>query len=132
MNRRKTKETGLVDEDGNPIELSDVEKEGDGGVGDEGLVAARVEEPTAEVKAEVTDTTPTSETPKGKRATKAKGEKVSDIQVEEVKPEVEEAVVNDDLPPAIAVEQVQADADALVKPAPKKRGRKSKDVVATA
>jgi hypothetical protein len=31
---RKTKPTGGVDSDGEPVELEDVEKEGDGGIGD--------------------------------------------------------------------------------------------------
>jgi hypothetical protein len=33
MGSRKTKNTGIVDDDGSPIELEDVEKEGDGGLG---------------------------------------------------------------------------------------------------
>ena len=33
---RKVKETGEVDSEGEPVQLSDIEKEGDGGVGDEG------------------------------------------------------------------------------------------------
>ncbi len=38
---RKVKETGDVDSDGNSVELSDVEKEGDGEVGDESLTELR-------------------------------------------------------------------------------------------
>lgn len=36
------KETGDVDSDGNPVDLEDFEKEGDGGVGDEGLEETRL------------------------------------------------------------------------------------------
>ncbi|OWZ61878.1 UV damage endonuclease UvdE [Cryptococcus neoformans] len=35
--KKKTKETGDVDSQGEPVHLSDIEKEGDGGVGDEGV-----------------------------------------------------------------------------------------------
>lgn len=52
---RKTKETGMVDEDGNPVELDDVEKEGDGGVGDEAIKDNRIEEPSEEVRAEASE-----------------------------------------------------------------------------
>lgn len=37
MTNRKTKETGDVDSQGEPVHLSDIEKEGDGGLGDEGV-----------------------------------------------------------------------------------------------
>lgn len=38
MTNRKTKETGDVDSEGEPVHMSDNEKEGDGGrVGDEGV-----------------------------------------------------------------------------------------------
>ena len=50
---RKTKDTGDVDEDGNPIQLEDVEKEGDGEVGDEAVSIPRLQEMDEDVKAEV-------------------------------------------------------------------------------
>ncbi|GFZ49638.1 UV-damage endonuclease [Saitozyma sp. JCM 24511] len=53
--KKKTKETGMVDEDGNPVELDDVEKEGDGEIGDEAIKENRVEEPSEEVKAEASE-----------------------------------------------------------------------------
>lgn len=37
MTNRKTKETGDVDSQGEPVHLPDIEKEGDGGLGDEGV-----------------------------------------------------------------------------------------------
>jgi hypothetical protein len=45
----------LVDEDGNPVVLDDVEKEGDGELGDEGdaVRGERIEEPSEAVKDEV-------------------------------------------------------------------------------
>ena len=43
--RRKVKETGEVDSDGEMVKLEDVEKEGDGGLGDEGSVGAREASP---------------------------------------------------------------------------------------
>jgi hypothetical protein len=52
---RKTKETGMVDEDGNSVELDDVEKEGDGEIGDEAIKENRIEEPRAAVKAEASE-----------------------------------------------------------------------------
>lgn len=62
---RKTKETGEVDSDGEPVKLEDVEKEGDGGVGDEGDVSLR------EVK--VKEEKPKAK-PRAKRGKKAEGE----------------------------------------------------------
>lgn len=128
--RRKTKETGMVDEDGNPIELSDVEKEGDGGVGDEGLVGAREQKPPAEVKAEVKDGATTA--PKRKRGP-AKGKQAptqpnGDVPraQPEVKPEVEEMAINEGMEPVKAAQTVEATPAAP----PKKRGRKSKDAAA--
>lgn len=50
---RKSKDTGEVDEDGNPIKLEDVEKEGDGEIGDEGMSDTRIEEADEDVKAEL-------------------------------------------------------------------------------
>lgn len=44
-----------MDEDGNPIELDDVEKEGDGGVGDEAVLEPRLVKVDEEVKEEVVD-----------------------------------------------------------------------------
>lgn len=114
----------MVDEDGSPIELSDVEKEGDGGVGDEGLLAGREGEPPLDVKAQVHEAEGASAvqgsgTAKRKRA--AKGTEA------EVKPKGEETIVNDDLTPAEAVQQVKELDGPTAKSAPKKRGRKSTD-----
>ena len=123
---RKVKETGEVDEDGNPIQLSDVEKEGDGGVGDEGLVEARIQSPKEEIKEELKELP----TPKRKRATKPKGNaaKVEEdpmaAEAVDVKPEVEEQAVNGstDLPE-------QPEPAVSGKAPPKKRARKSKDAI---
>lgn len=45
----------MVDEDGDPVELDDVEKEGDGEIGDEAIKENRIEEPSAAVKAEASE-----------------------------------------------------------------------------
>jgi len=112
---RKVKETGEVDEDGNPIQLSDVEKEGDGGIGDEGTLEGRIQSPKQEIKEELKEIS----TPKRKRAVKPKGkaEPVNDETVD-FKPEVGEAVneVAD-----------QAEPEVKAKAPPKKRAKKSKD-----
>ncbi|KAK8849695.1 UV damage endonuclease UvdE [Kwoniella newhampshirensis] len=39
--KKKTKETGEVDSDGEPINLSDIEKEGDGDIGDESVIKGK-------------------------------------------------------------------------------------------
>lgn len=46
LTSRKVKETGDVDSEGEPVQLSDIEKEGDGGIGDEGSVSMREVKPT--------------------------------------------------------------------------------------
>lgn len=118
---RKVKETGEVDEDGNPIQLSDVEKEGDGGIGDEGTLEGRVQSPKEEIKEELKELV----MPKKKRATKPKAQAV---KVEEqdpteatvdVKPDVGEEV------PSAAI--VEVEPKIKVKAPPKKRAKKSKD-----
>jgi hypothetical protein len=53
LTSRKTKDTGEVDEDGNPIKLEDVEKEGDGEIGDEAVSTPRVQDVDEDLKAEV-------------------------------------------------------------------------------
>lgn len=53
LTSRKTKDTGEVDEDGNPIKLEDVEKEGDGEIGDEAVSTPRLQDVDEDVKAEV-------------------------------------------------------------------------------
>jgi len=117
---RKVKETGEVDEDGNPIQLSDVEKEGDGGIGDEGTLEGRIQSPKQGIKEELKEIS----TPKRKRAVKPKGKaaKVEEDPVNgetvDVKPEVGEAVDG---------EADQAEPAVKVKAPPKKRARKSKD-----
>ena len=118
---RKVKETGEVDEDGNPIQLSDVEKEGDGGIGDEGTLEGRIQLPKQEIKEELKDLP----TPKRKRATKpkskaAKAEEESAIaETVDVKPEVGAAAVDEaaDL----------AEPAIKAKTPPKKRAKKTKD-----
>ena len=118
---RKVKETGEVDEDGNPIQLSDVEKEGDGGIGDEGTLEGRIQSPKQEIKEELKELP----TPTRKRATKPKGkaakaEEGSAIaETVDVKPEVG----------AAAVDEAAEQAEPLVKakPPPKKRAKKTKD-----
>jgi hypothetical protein len=114
---RKVKETGEVDEDGNPIQLSDIEKEGDGGIGDEGTLEGRIQSPKQEIKEELKELS----TPKRKRVTKPKGKPVKAedesavAETVDVTPEVGE-VVND-----------QAEPGVKAKAPPKKRAKKSKD-----
>lgn len=113
-----------MDEDGNPIQLSDVEKEGDGGVGDEGLVGNRVQEPDAEVKAEVKDAS--TPTPKRKRApakskAKVKVEPEREVALEE-KPVVDEAESNKENEP---VKDEEAQPAVKAKAPPKKRAKKA-------
>lgn len=60
---RKTKETGDVDSLGEPVQLSDIEKEGDGGGGDEGVkkgeeVAEAVDDAGMEIDGEATKEMP--------------------------------------------------------------------------
>ena len=60
-----------MDEDGEPVKLEDVEKEGDGGVGDEGLVELREVE---SVEKEEAKSPRTSRPKRGKReAVKVEG-----------------------------------------------------------
>jgi UV DNA damage endonuclease len=114
---RKVKETGEVDEDGNPIQLSDVEKEGDGGVGDEGTVEGRIQSPKQEVKEELKEIS----TPKRKRATKPKG-KPETPKAEPVVPEVA------DIKPDVGEDAIsQAQPEVKGKAPPKKRAKKSQD-----
>jgi len=118
---RKVKETGEVDEDGNPIQLSDVEKEGDGGIGDEGTLEGRIQSPKQEIKEELKEIS----TPKRKRAVKPKGKAAKvegepvDGETVDVKPEVGEDAING---PADKVEPA-----VKAKAPPKKRAKKSKD-----
>lgn len=129
---RKVKETGEVDEDGNPIQLSDVEKEGDGGLGDEGLEdGGRVQEPSAEVKAEVAEAT-TTPTPKRKRAPakpKANGAaKVDTDAVSDEKPALDEgAAVNGVEPDQVELAKVEVEdpTPTKAKAPPKKRAKKA-------
>ena len=73
--KKKVKETGDVDSDGEPVKLEDVEKEGDGGIGDEGSVGAREASPKPK---------------RGRAAKTAKSYNEEDgAGVEEVKEEVE-------------------------------------------
>jgi hypothetical protein len=124
LTSRKTKETGEVDEDGNPILLSDVEKEGDAELGDEATLEGRVQSPKQEIKEELQEIE--AETPKRKLATKAKGKAgksvaEADSQDVDVKPEVAQEAVNE------GGESVDATVEVNGKPPPKKRARKSKD-----
>jgi hypothetical protein len=116
---RKVKETGEVDEDGNPIQLSDVEKEGDGGIGDEGIMEGQIQSPKQEIKEELKELS----TPKRKRAVKPKGKAVKEeesavAETVDVKPEVGEAAngAADEAEPVVKA-----------KAPPKKRAKKSKD-----
>jgi hypothetical protein len=130
---RKVKETGEVDEDGNPIQLSDVEKEGDGGLGDEGLEdGGRVQEASAEVKAEVEAATTTTPTPKRKRAPakpKANGAaKVEPDAVLDEKPALDDgAAVNGVERDQVEVAKVEVEdpTPTKAKAPPKKRAKKA-------
>jgi hypothetical protein len=111
-----------VDEEGNPIQLSDVEKEGDGGVGDEGVVEGRIQSPKEEIKEELKEI----ETPKRKRAAKPKGKAVKHEEAGEamtetvdVKLEVEAEAINGTAG--------EPEPELKGKAPPKKRARKSKD-----
>jgi len=118
---RKVKATGEVDGDGNPIQLSDVEKEGDGGIGDEGTLEGRIQSPKQEIKEELNELP----TPKRKRATKPKGKAA--------KAEEESAIAETvDVKPEVGATAIDEAAD-LAEPAvkakapPKKRAKKIKD-----
>ncbi|WVR08036.1 UV damage endonuclease UvdE [Kwoniella sp. DSM 27419] len=69
--KKKQKETGDVDSEGEPIQLSDIEKEGDGGVGDESVKEGHVKNAINDPGMEVDGMTPV----KGKG--KAKGKRKS-------------------------------------------------------
>ncbi|WWC65861.1 UV damage endonuclease UvdE [Kwoniella dejecticola CBS 10117] len=85
--KKKTKETGDVDSEGEPINLSDIEKEGDGGVGDtsvvEGHVKNAVNDAGMEVDGQAESQTPKKGKGRGKRKSVADAEK-DDVKVEEL------------------------------------------------
>ena len=77
MKHRKTKATGDVDSDGNSVVLSDVEKEGDGGIGDESMISNRAVDEKPEVVEEAKEEARAAEAevavvaPKKKRSRKS-------------------------------------------------------------
>jgi hypothetical protein len=117
---RKTKETGEVDSDGEPLLLSDVEKEGDGGIGDEGAPEQNIRDLVTpkkrvrKVKREVNDET------KEERPTTS-SDKDEHVAVTEVKQENgPEAVVM-----AGTVDKVEDTPNPLVKKVRKSRAKKA-------
>jgi hypothetical protein len=115
-----------VDEDGKPIQLSDVEKEGDGGIGDEGTLDGRLQSPKAEVKEELKEVEASAPTPKRKRAAKGAAAKVEHVETADIKPDVEglasdaNAKSNEN-----GEEEVQGEPKPRGKAPPKKRAKKS-------
>lgn len=128
LTSRKTKETGEVDEDGNPILLSDVEKEGDGGLGDEGLEdGGRVQEPSDAIKAEAGEAVKTP-TPKRKRApAKSKANEAAKAEPNEADESEEKPPINGEGTTEMELAKDEA-ADAVLvkgKTPPKKRAKKA-------
>lgn len=89
------------------MELEDVEKEGDGGIGDEGLIETR--EVDVEMKEDVEEKPKTKTTPKRGKKAKAAAPAEETEEIEEAQESVE----------------VPVEADVLEKDKPK-RGRKKK------
>jgi hypothetical protein len=77
ITRRKTKDTGDIDENGNPVQLIDVEKEGDGGIGDEGVPEANMADSEAIMKTAGSG----AKKPKKGGKTKSKVESVKDEEM---------------------------------------------------
>lgn len=104
---RKKKEMGDVDSDGNPVELTDDEKEGDGQLGDESVDAGRVEtaeDVPQEVKEELREVEQNS--PERKPRTRPGGKAAT-------------------AKPADGEEKAETNGvDASATPTPKRRGRK--------
>ncbi|WVF68238.1 UV damage endonuclease UvdE [Kwoniella sp. CBS 6097] len=149
--KKKQKETGEVDSEGEPINLSEIEKEGDGGIGDTSVVDGHVKNAINDPGMEVDGVSPA----KGKAKAKGRGKRksgASDAAVDnrDTKPEVEvegskpatpakrggkkgkKAETQDDenkenLPTEEGGALVAEEQD--VKPAAKKRGRASKEKV---
>jgi hypothetical protein len=115
-----------VDEDGKPIQLSDVEKEGDGGIGDEGTLEGRLQSPKAEAKEELKEVEASAPTPKRKRATKGAAAKAEQVETADIKPDVEGLAVNAN---AKSIEneedEVPGEPKSKAKAPPKKRAKKT-------
>ena len=124
---RKTKDTGEVDSDGEPVQLSDVEKEGDGGIGDEGSKEARMVQPKQAGEATVEDgmveEKPAKKPRKGRKSKEAKGLDAKGAAMEAPVPEANGSVPET---PAPETAEVKTEADDMKAKGPAKKGRKSK------
>ncbi|WVQ95791.1 UV damage endonuclease UvdE [Kwoniella sp. CBS 9459] len=153
--KKKQKETGDVDSEGEPINLSDIEKEGDGGIGDTSVVNGHVKNAINDPGMEVDGVSPAKGKPKpakgrGKRKSgageaaaesdiiKAEGAEESTAAAPTTpakkggkkgkKAETKDEENKENLPAEdVGVAGVQEQED--VKPPPKKRGRVSKEKV---
>ncbi|WWC92830.1 UV damage endonuclease UvdE [Kwoniella dendrophila CBS 6074] len=86
--KKKTKETGDVDSEGEPINLSDIEKEGDGGIGDTSVVNGHIKNAINDAGMEIDGQDQKTPPKKGKgKGTKRKsaggatGEEATDAEV---------------------------------------------------
>ncbi|WWC73666.1 UV damage endonuclease UvdE [Kwoniella pini CBS 10737] len=82
--KKKTKETGDVDSEGEPINLSDIEKEGDGGIGDTSVVEGHIKNAVNDAGMEIDgqSQTPKKANRRGKRKS-AGGEETAEGKVEQ-------------------------------------------------
>ncbi|TYJ57345.1 UV damage endonuclease UvdE [Cryptococcus floricola] len=110
--KKKVKETGEVDSQGEPIQLTEIEKEGDGGEGDDATLPA-AEDPGMEVDGLEKEG---DVKPKKKRALKAKKEEAVEENGEKPKANKKGTKVG-----------AEKTGDEGEKPPPKKRGRPKKD-----
>ncbi|WVW86898.1 UV damage endonuclease UvdE [Kwoniella bestiolae CBS 10118] len=142
--KKKTKETGDVDSEGEPINLSDIEKEGDGGVGDTSVVEGHIKNATNDPGMEVDGQAPPK---KGKAKAKRKsaaGEEGDEVKAE---PNGEETPVKkkratprkgkkdeenkENVPDEEKADKAEEDVKEETKKQPAKRkGRQSKEKVA--
>ncbi|KAK4689931.1 UV DNA damage endonuclease, partial [Tremellales sp. Uapishka_1] len=112
--KKKVKETGMTDDEGNPVELEDIDKDGDGGVGN------ATEDPGMEI--DVDGKPPVKAKKERKAATPKKGKK----NVEEAKVEVEEVKVEE----GVSREGEAEAAGVVVEEKKKRKGRAPKKVKA--
>ncbi|WRT69727.1 UV damage endonuclease UvdE [Kwoniella shivajii] len=143
--KKKVKETGDVDSEGEPINLSDIEKEGDGGTRDTSVVDGHVKNAINDAGMEVDGMAPAiGKKPKGRAKRKSPGDTETEPKVEEqqtaakkkrtpkkVKKEEEN---KENLPEASAEQKIDGAKDVVeehTKQPVKRKGRQSKGKVET-
>ncbi|OCF34435.1 UV damage endonuclease UvdE [Kwoniella heveanensis CBS 569] len=148
--KKKQKETGDVDSEGEPINLSEIEKEGDGGIGDTSVVEGHVKNAVNDPGMEVDGLIPAKGKAKGRGKRKSGAsdvaEETTNVKAEETaegnkpatpakkgarkskKAETKDEENKENVPAEDAEAAVTEEPD--VKPPPKKRGRASKEKVA--